>query len=165
MGLLNRGNISVVKEVDSMDVCSKCGTETTRTLTVFDDKGHPLAIYCLVCKPSPTVKRATSLFENFRLDHVKDERGQNVVVNSLKELREAEKRYNFALACMSDSDGTASEPPQHKIGAGDLSRNYEKKFNRDPAAYSQSEIDKAKSNVGTVMSRDETLVDRPNPMR
>jgi hypothetical protein len=98
------------------------------------------------------------------MDHVKDERGQKVTVNSLAELRAAEKRYNVALACMSDSDGSASEPPQHDPHAGDLSYSYDKKFNRDPAAYSQSEIDKAKSDVGAVQDRSQTLVDRPNPL-
>ena len=150
------------------DICDKCGHETTRSITLFDfDEDRRLrgkAVFCRVCRPVQNVNVAKNPFENFTLDHVKDERGQKVTVNSLKELRAAEKRYNFALAVASDDGGTAAAPPQHEPWAGQLGATYNKKFNRDPAAYSQSEVDRAATEMGVGVTLDpgSTLADAKN---
>jgi hypothetical protein len=150
------------------DICSKCGHETTRSTTVFDfDADRRLLgkfVFCRVCRPSQSVDTAKNPFANLTLDHVKDERGQKVTVNSLKELRAAEKRYNFALAVASDDGGTAAAPPQHEAWAGNLGASYDKKFNRDPAAYSQVEVDRAAAEMGVGVALDpgSTLAEAQN---
>jgi len=65
-------------------------------------------------------------YENLTLQHVRDEKGKPVVVNSLKELREAEKKYNFVHAVSSDDQ--ISEPPQHESWAGDVRHDYKWKW-------------------------------------
>jgi len=116
------------------------------------------------CKPhDPESKRALTAarnaFENFTVEHVRDERGRKVKVNSLAELRAAEKRYNFALAVASDDDGRADKPPQHLPWAGDVTHGKKRVWNRDPAAYVNP------GGVTTGVAADvhkDTLVDRPN---
>ena len=148
-----------------MTTCSKCGTPTTSYTTVFGSNGLPTRHYCRVCKPRQNPATAANPWEGgFTLQHVKDEQGRNVVVNSTRELREAEKRYNFALAVMSDTDSSASNPPQHESWAGDIAHNYEKKWNTSGSAYSSAEIAKASQRTGVARSADETLVNRPNPV-
>jgi hypothetical protein len=53
-------------------------------------------------------------------------------VNSESELRAAEKKYRFVHAA---SWGMADAAPQHDADAGNIARDYRKKFNCDPAAY------------------------------
>lgn len=143
-------------------VCCICKREVSRGKITFDENGKNKAEYCLHCTPKAfresQAEPAKNMFENFRLDNVRDERGQNVVVNSLKELREAEKRHSFALACMSDDD--ISKPPQHEPDAGRIDRGYKRKFNRNPAAYG----DTSGVEAGVVEKRSETLADHPNPL-
>jgi hypothetical protein len=116
------------------------------------------------CKPhDPASRRALTAarnsFENFTLEHVKDERGQKVTVNSLAELRAAEKKYNFALAVATDDDGRADKPPQHENWAGNIMHGHKPVWNRDPAAYANP------GGVSTGVAADpkrDTLIERPN---
>lgn len=118
--------------------------------------------YCRVHDPARrnALVAARNAFEDFTLEHVRDERGRKVKVNSIMELRAAEKRYGFALAVASDNDGKADAPPQNESWGGDITHDYERKFNRDPAAYRDS----TGVTTGTATDRSGTLVDRPNPV-
>lgn len=116
------------------------------------------------CKPHDPASRralfaAKNAFEGFTVEHVRDEHGQKIKVNSLSELRAAEKRYNFALAVASDDDGRADKPPQHESWAGDISHGKSRIWNRDPAAY----VNPTGVTVGNAADpKRDTLIDRPN---
>jgi hypothetical protein len=138
-------------------VCCKCGYVGPRGVIVFSDSGGSRE-YCRVCKPSNNITPALNPFQDFTLQHVKDERGQKVKVNSLSELRAAEKRYNFALAVATDDGGTADKPPQHELHAGDITHGKPRIWNRDPSAYERP----AGVSTGVAADSAETLVGRPN---
>jgi len=123
-------------------------------------RGGEFVEYCRVHDPASrrALTAARNAFEGMTLDHVKDERGQKVKVNSLAELRAAEKRYNFALAVASDDGGRADTPPQHEPWAGDITHGRKRYWNRDPAAYVKP------SGVSTGTAADphkDTIIDRP----
>jgi putative FmdB family regulatory protein len=65
-------------------------------------------------------------YENLTLQHVRNEQGEPVKVNSLKELREAEKKYNFTHAVSSDDH--IDLPPQNESWAGDVRHGYKWKW-------------------------------------
>lgn len=121
--------------------------------------------YCRVHDPANqrALTAARNAFEGFTLQNVHDENGKKVTVNSIKELRDAEKRYNFALACASDDGGRADAPPQHESWAGDITHGYEKKWAKDPNAY-QSESARKGVSTGVAKDAGETLANRPNPV-
>lgn len=153
-------------ELTGIEKCMVCGTETMRPKLIFDPNGSR-AVYCKRCIPRVhrlgSVDTAKNSFANFTLDHVRDEGGKKVTVNSIAELRAAEKRYNFALAVASDDGGDTSAPPQHEAWAGDIAHKYEKKFNLDPAAY-QAEAARKGVSAGVAAKRSDTLADHPNPV-
>jgi hypothetical protein len=144
-------------------VCKVCRLRTSRPRIVFDSKGNS-EVYCGLHLPrahrSGGNDSAKNPFQNFTLDHVRDENGQKITVNSLAELRAAEKKHGFALAVATDDGGTAANPPQHDPGAGDITRNYKKKFNLDPAAYADP---RNKSDGGVINSAGDSLAAMPNP--
>lgn len=149
-----------------MFTCHKCPTDRnqhSRGISYF--RNGEFVEYCRVHDPAnrAALTAARNIFEGFTLDHVKDENGQKITVNSIKELREAEKRYDFVLDCATNNNGDVSTPPAHKPWAGRVDHTYEKKFNRDPAAYTSAEGHKGVS-TGVVMTADETLASRPNPV-
>lgn len=148
-------------------ICKVCGNKVERAVTVFGERKGDVAVYCRLHVPriyrESTVDSAKNPFENFTLQHVRDENGNKVTVNSIKELRAAEKRYNFALAVASDDGGKADAPPQHESWAGNIAHKYEKKFNRDPEAYKSPKAAEGVS-AGMAKSADDTLANRPNPV-
>jgi hypothetical protein len=121
--------------------------------------------YCRVHDPANrrALTAARNAFEGFTLDHVRDERGQKITVNSIKELREAEKKYDFVLDCATNDNGDTSKPPAHEPWAGQIDHDYVRKFNRDPEAYKRPEARKGVS-AGVVDSADKTLVYHPRPL-
>jgi len=145
-----------------MITCIKCPKDrNTHPRGVSYFREGSFVEYCRVHDPANhrALFAARNAFENFTLDHVKDERGQKVKVNSLAELRAAEKKYNFALACATDDGGKADKPPQHMPHAGDITYGKKRVWNRDPAAYVNP------SGVSTGLAADpkrDTLIDRPN---
>lgn len=99
-------------------------------------------------------------FENFTLQNVHDEKGKKVVVNSLSELRAAEKKYNFSLdvASMDKPHREADEAPQNLPTAGNIAADYDWKWCRteqDRAASMASPI--VQVDVGVAASEAETL--------
>lgn len=144
-----------------MTTCDKCGEQSQMTTTVFSGgggDGAPLSArtYCRACRPRQNPDVAKNPFENFRLDNFRSD-GKPLTVNSLRELRAAEKEHGVALAMMSDDD--ISKPPQHDADAGMLHRGYRKKWNRDESAYSPERVAEASKGVGVVRDRSETLAD------
>lgn len=125
-------------------------------------RGSVWVEYCKVHDPASqrALFAARNVFEGgMTLDHVKDKSGKKVVVNSLSELRAAEKAHNVALAVFSDNDGRADKPPQHESWAGDITHGKPRVWNRDPGAYANP------SGISTGAALDphkDTLVDRPN---
>jgi hypothetical protein len=117
--------------------------------------------YCRVHDPASqrALVAARNAFEGFTCEHVRNEHGQKVKVNSLAELRAAEKKYNFALAVATDDGGKADAPPQHLPWAGDISHGKPRVWNRDPSAYQNV------AGVSTGLAADpkrDTLLDLPN---
>ena len=92
------------------------------------------------------------MFENFTVQNVRDKRtGKPIVVNSLKELRAAEKEHGFALAIASDND--INEAPQNESWAGDVTHDYNWKWTKDPKKRS----DRVGVGVGVMKSPKEAL--------
>lgn len=141
-----------------------CNNEVTRGTIIFDKNGTS-TVYCRLHIPRAhligSVDKCKNIWEGFVCQHMLDENHKPITVNSLKELREAEKRTNSVLAIMADDD--ISKPPAHEPDAGNIARKYRKKFNRDPAAYTSPSASAGVS-AGPVSSAKETLVDHPNPV-
>ena len=146
----------IVPRFDSPRPCPRCHSTNTEQFVS--------ACAFKFVSPKFEVKRgaAHNPFDNLTLQHIHDESGKPITVHSERELREAEKKYNFVHAA---SWGLENEPPQHEKWAGDISHGYKRKWNHDDRAYSQSEIDKAKSGIGFVERAEHTLADRPNSHR
>lgn len=116
---------------------------------------------------------AANAFENFTLQHVfekncdgqvvRDEKGKpkRVKVNSLKELREAEKKYNFSLVAASEDGSNIDDAPTNESWAGDITHGYERKWAKSPEEWTASmKSDVVKMDVGIASSREETLAGR-----
>ena len=85
----------------------------------FNFKSNPLGSY-----RGP----ASNPYENLTLQHVRDEQGKPVTVNSLAELRKAEKEHGFVHAQSNAANDIPVEPPQHEKWAGDIRHDYEWKW-------------------------------------
>lgn len=146
-----------------MIICSKCGHEDVRGRVIFTSTGT--VEYCRIHVPrafNTNPDTSKNPFSNFTLDNVRDEQGKKVTVNSIAELRAAEKRYNFALAVATDDGAKADKPPQHEPWAGNIAHNYKKKWNRNPDAYRPENVTGV--SAGVVKSSADTLVDHPRPL-
>jgi len=139
--------------------CVQCGYEGPRGVVVFNNCGEPRE-YCQVCRPSNNVTPAKNPYQNFTLQHVRGRDGKPITINSQAELRRVEKEHNVALAVASDDGGRADKPPRHEPGAGDITRDYKRKFNRDPAAYKNP----GGVSAGVAASANKTLASAPNPI-
>jgi hypothetical protein len=72
---------------------------------------------------------ASNPFENLTLQHVRDENNKPVKVNSLSELRAAEKRHGFVHAFSNSlTQESIDNPPQHEQWAGDIRHDYQWKW-------------------------------------
>jgi len=149
-----------------MFTCCKCppgANQHPRGISYY--RNSQFVEYCRVHDPANrrALVAARNVFEGFTLQHVRNERGEKITVNSIKELRAAEKKYDFVLACATNDNGDTSQPPQHEPHAGDLVYHYKKKFNRDPAAYTSPEAKRGVS-TGVAQSATDTLAYHPNPV-
>lgn len=88
-------------------VCDKCGKEVSRysqwPIEQPDGK-YRFVTSCYVCEhPRHSAPSCANPFGDLVLEHVHDEQGKPVRVTSLRQLREAEKRYGFrSLVANSD---------------------------------------------------------------
>jgi hypothetical protein len=143
-------------------ICVKCPkgkNKHPRGVSYFRDGSF--IEYCRVHDPANlgALTAARNLFEGFTVQHVHDENHKPIKVNSVAELRAAEKKYNFALAVMADDGGKADTPPKHCDWAGDISHGKPRVWNRDPSAYQNV------AGVSTGLAADpkrDTLLDLPN---
>lgn len=134
--------------------CPECGSDDTEQLVSVPN--------FRISSRKFEVKRGRSQnpYENLTLQHIRGDDGKPITVNSERELHAAEKRYGFIHNA---SWGMESTPPQHEKTAGNIARDYVRKWNRDPAAYESPD---AKKGVSAGMAKDagETLASRPNPL-
>jgi putative FmdB family regulatory protein len=104
-------------------------------------------------------------FENFVVEniHVKDEKtGKNkkLRVNSLAELREAEKKHHFSLDIASMDKPHDDKPPTNEAWAGDIAAasGYEYQWCRDPVERAKAMASPIVNvDVGIARSEEETL--------
>ncbi len=102
--------------------CGKCGQPCYRTRFIG---GEFLGIDC-GCLQERRAQSAVVAFGELTLDHIHDERGHKVRVTSLRQLQEAEKRYNFASVVANYDARNVDTPPQQKVfGVSDV---YKTKF-------------------------------------
>jgi hypothetical protein len=149
-----------------MFTCCKCDpskNQHPRGISYF--RNGTFVEYCRVHDPAnrAALVACRNAFEGFTIQHVHDERGKPIKVNSIKELRAAEKKHGFVLNCATNDNGDTSEAPRHESWAGDLTHGYKKKWQRDPDAYKSPEAQKSVM-AGVARSANETLAGRPNPL-
>ena len=91
--------------------CDKCGQPCHRTRFTG---GQYIGIDC-GCLREQRTQSAVNPFGELELDHVHDEYGKKVRVTSLRQLQEAEKRYNFASVVANFDDSHVNDAPQQKV--------------------------------------------------
>ncbi len=93
--------------------CITCGHTTQRYTSKLTARGE--WIYeCRVCTHPPVLSGAVTPFSELQLDHVHDEFGQPVRVTSLRQLREAEKRYHFRSCIANTDEENFDKPPKQE---------------------------------------------------
>lgn len=101
-------------------------------------------------------------YEGLTLQHVRDKENKPITVNSLKELRVAEKEHQFVHAfSAADRQESIDTPPQHESWAGDLAQaaKYQWKWARDPKDRARvMASDVVTVDVGNVASAKDTLI-------
>jgi putative FmdB family regulatory protein len=152
---------------DGAFVCPYCGSK----------KNEIVPSTCAVAIRSPRLGSyrgvCANAFENFQLQHVHaknpdgsfkmDRRGKRVPlkVNSLKELRQAEKDYHFSLAIASEDGSNVDDAPQSESWAGDVTHGYERQWAKSPEEWERSlRSNVVKMDVGIASSKEETLAGR-----
>ena len=128
--------------------CPRCHSKKIEQIPAmfgFKFKSNPLGAYRGAC---------ANPYENLVLDHVRDAKGRPVRINSLKELRAAEKAFNFVHALSNDDD--ISAPPQHESWAGDVRRDYQWKWTPP-----SERDDKAGVSAGATIKENLLVGDRP----
>jgi putative FmdB family regulatory protein len=109
-------SVRMLAEVDCPQCHSK-NIEWQPSVFSFKFKSNPLGSYRGSC---------SNPYENLTLQHVRGEDGKPITVHSLKELREAEKKYNFIHAVANDDQ--IDLPPQNESWAGDVRHDYKWKW-------------------------------------
>jgi putative FmdB family regulatory protein len=145
---------AIVLSFSAARPCPECGSEDTEQMVSIP--------HFRTAPRKHEIKRgaAHNPYAGLTLQHVRGEDGKPITVNSERELHEAEKRHGFVHAA---SWGMEKEPPQHEKWAGDLTHGYEKKWARDPAAYTRPDASKGVS-TGVAANANETLAGRPGPL-
>lgn len=99
-------------------ICSECTRSTIHYKQKLAPTGSPAKwiVTCHACaNPRHSDKTANPLSE-LVLTHVTDEAGQPVRVTSLRQLREAEKRYHFSSVVANSDSANFDTPPAHTSG-------------------------------------------------
>jgi putative FmdB family regulatory protein len=153
---------------DGAFVCPYCGSRKNEIVpSTFAPvmRSPRLGSYRGVC---------ANAFENFTIQHVHQKNpdgswkrdpktGKRVPlrVNSLKELREAEKTYQFSLVIASEDGSNIDDPPTNTEWAGNIAHGYERQFAKSPEEWERSmRSDVVKVDVGIAASQKETLAGR-----
>lgn len=107
-------------EPERKATCATCGEVTAKFTTKFPANSSTPVITCSVCenpRHSLASGQGGSFFDELVLDHVHDESGQPVRVSSVRQLREAEKRYNFRHHAANMDQANWDKPPQAPSGS------------------------------------------------
>jgi putative FmdB family regulatory protein len=158
----------VIGSDDGAFVCPYCGSRRNEQVpSTFSHaiRSPRLGSYRGVC---------ANAFENFQVMHVHEKNpdgsfkrdpktGRRVPlrVNSLKELREAEKTYQFSLVIASEDGSNVDDPPTNESFAGDITHGYRRQWAKSPEEWERSmRSDVVKMDVGIAASQKETLAGR-----
>lgn len=91
--------------------CGKCGHDTTSYTMKF--RANSVQYECHVCEHPPiSDARCANPFSEIVLDHVTGEDGRPLRVTSSRQLREAEKKYNFRSLVAHTDEANFDKPPQ-----------------------------------------------------
>lgn len=93
------------------NVCDACGESVFKTRFTA---GKFIGLDC-GCLREQHIKSAVNPFSDLTLEHISDEFGNKVRVTSLRQLQEAEKRYNFASAVANFDESHVNDAPQQKV--------------------------------------------------
>lgn len=153
---------------DGAFVCPYCGSRENEEMAS--------TFACAIRAPRLGSYRGAcaNAFENFTVQHVHEKNpdgswkrdpqtGKRVPlkVNSLKELRQKEKEYQFSLAIASEDGSNIDDAPQNEGWAGDVAHGYERQWAKSPEEWAKSMAsDVVKVDVGIAASQQETLAGR-----
>jgi putative FmdB family regulatory protein len=128
--------------------CPRCGCASTEQM--ISTCSFRLAPRKFEMKRGPS----HNPYQDLTLNHVRDENGKPITVNSEAELRRMETKHNFIHA----ETWGLKDAPQHESWAGDITHGKPRVWNRDPSAYERP------TGVSTGVAADsaETLVGKPN---
>ena len=93
------------------NVCDNCGESVFRSRFIG---GRYLGMDC-GCLREQRIKSAITAFGELTLEHVHTEDGKPLRITSLRQLQEAEKRYNFASVVANFDAENAEQAPQQKV--------------------------------------------------
>jgi hypothetical protein len=100
-----------VEGIGVPNLCDNCGESVHRTRFTG---GKFIGIDCR-CFREQQIKSAVNPFSDLTLEHIHDESGNKVRVTSLRQLQEAEKRFNFASAVANFDESHVNYAPQQKV--------------------------------------------------
>lgn len=94
--------------------CDTCGKPVYRT-KYFASCGKFIGVDCGCCSLERAVLSVNGSFSDLTLEHIHDESGKPVHVTSLRQLREAEKRYHFSHRVANYDGENINIPEQQKV--------------------------------------------------
>lgn len=109
--------------------CEACNTVVYRRRLKLEEpnKGKFLGFECGCLAADRIPKGCTNPFK-IRFDHVRDELGNHLEVDNIRELERAQNRLGFQSVVLNSDAQNFDDPPQQKsIQVGDL---YKRKFSR-----------------------------------
>ena len=106
-------------------ICDNCEKPIYRK--VFTGE-RCLGVDCGCYRARPRAITAFNPFADFQLEHVHGEDGKPLRVTSIRQLSEAEKRYDFASVILNQDHGNVDDAPQQRVMT--VSDVYKRKFSR-----------------------------------
>lgn len=96
--------------------CADCGTETSEYVTKLVMSTGQFRSTCKICEHPVHSSECVNVFADLTLDHVHDEQGRPLRVTSVRQLREAEKKYHFRSLVAHENEANFDKPPQQQTG-------------------------------------------------
>lgn len=106
-------------------ICDNCEKPIYRKVFTGD---RWLGVDCGCYRERRRAITAVNPFADFQLEHVHDETGKPLRVTSIRQLSEAEKRYDFASVILNQDHGNVDDAPQQRVMT--VSDVYKRKFGR-----------------------------------
>lgn len=91
-------------------ICSKCGADSVAYTVRLTPLGP--RVCCRRCRSPRSRPSCVNPYAGLVLDHVHDEHGRSVEVSSLRQIRDAEKRYRFRSLVANENSADFDKPPQ-----------------------------------------------------